>query len=58
MIDLTEYSSNELSLQVYNNEALYKIRFSRDLAIKINSMYKYTQAQLQQLTWDLNLDDN
>lgn len=51
--DLTEFSENELSLLVFNDEYLYKRRNSRDFLIELDEMFLYTEEQLDALKSDL-----
>ena len=55
--DLTEYPDAELSLQVFNNEALYKLRCNPgDLFSALNEIYIYTDNQKAKLIEDLIYD--
>lgn len=56
MTDLTQYSEQELSLEVFNNEGLYSIRFSTYLMDTLREVFTFTQEQEEVLTQDL-LDD-
>jgi len=54
--DITKYSDNELSLIVMNNEVLYKWAINRqfkDLHIILDTTYKYTEKQWEQLSKDV-----
>lgn len=57
MQDLTDYSELELSLLVYNDEGLYRMRrhILRDPSL-LNDMFKYTDDQLKVLISDLKED--
>ena len=58
MIDITNYSDNELSINVYNDEELYSMRTDkRLLMLMINSFFMYTDAQMEVLEQDL-LDED
>lgn len=55
--DLTEYSDNELSLVVFNDEYLYKLRRSkRSLLSEIEESFEYTPKQLEVLLNDIDED--
>lgn len=55
--DLTQYSDNELSLLVFNDEGLYKIRHNKFLmAIALDTLFIYTDEQYDQLVVDLEED--
>ena len=56
MQDITEYSDQELSLQVFNTEDLYNQRHSKDFMLLIDERFKYTPSQLQVLIEDLEDD--
>lgn len=57
MIDITKYSTGELSMLVFNIEKLYKIRHNqKQLNDALNLTYKYTKAQYIELQKDLNDD--
>lgn len=57
--DITEYSENELSLLVFNDEYLYRMRRNRRLLIaSINDMFEYTEKQLEVLNQDLDDEEN
>ena len=53
MIDLTEYSDNELSLTVYNHEGLYLMRHDYGLLDELKEWYLFTDAQRNVLFEDL-----
>lgn len=55
--DLREYSDNELSLWVFNDESLYRMRRSllKDQSI-LNECFEYTSEQLDVLIQDINDD--
>lgn len=55
MNDITEYSDNELSLLVMNDEYLYNMRHSSSLFETLDDMFTYTQEQLDVLK--SNLED-
>jgi hypothetical protein len=60
--DLREYSSAELSLLVFNDEGLYKMRRSilRDCEANkpsiLAELFEYTEGQLEELVIDLKAD--
>lgn len=54
--DITGYSENELSLLVFNDEYLYKMRRQRDFLNDIKKMFEYTSEQLEVLKQDLEDD--
>ena len=52
--DIRQYSVNELSDIVYNDEGLYNIRFDHDLLWRtLNELYLYTFSQRQELVNDI-----
>ena len=53
-MDITQHSDTELSLLVYNNEALYRARMRRDFLSLINELFIYTQEQMDDLISTLN----
>lgn len=56
--DLTEFSENELSLMVFNDEYLYKMRRNKkNLIATLDDMYIYTDEQLEVLNNDLDEDE-
>lgn len=54
--DLREYSENELSLMVFNDEGLYCMRNSRGLVEFLKDYFEFTEEQLEVLIQDL-IDD-
>ena len=56
MIDLTKYSEDELSLNVFKDEFLYNLRHRKDLVFTLDEMFIYTEEQLGVLQHDL-IDD-
>lgn len=56
-IDLTEFSDQELSLQVFNDEALYSVRKEKWFLDFIKDRFFYTKMQLEILIGDLTDDD-
>lgn len=57
MIDLTQYSDDELSLHVFNTECLYTSRHDLPVLLEIvQDNFKYKQEQLDTLLQDI-LDD-
>ena len=55
--DLTEYSENELSLHVFNDEGLYRLRRSRDLKSILEDYFIFSDEQWEVLETDLNEDE-
>lgn len=53
MKDLTEYSDNELSLMVFNDEYYYNKRSSRYFIGMLKTAFIFTNAQLAVLRADL-----
>jgi hypothetical protein len=56
-LDLTQYSENELSLLVYNDEWLYNRRRRNNLKDILDDLFVYTPEQLSVLTKDLEEED-
>lgn len=56
--DLREYSDNELSLIVFNDEYLYRMRHKEYLFEELDEFFLYTQDQLDTLKQDLEDDAN
>lgn len=57
MRDLTAYSDNELSLQVFNDEYFYIERYHKDyLLALVAEEFIYTQKQLETLLENLSED--
>ena len=58
MRDLTQYSDQELSLHVFNDEYFYIERANRPyLMALINEEFIYTDEQMRELINDLNDDE-
>lgn len=57
MQDLCQYSDNELSLTVYNDEFLYKRRHRSDFKALLNELYIFTDDQWETFVNDLE-DEN
>jgi hypothetical protein len=55
--DLTGYSENELSLIVFNDEYLYRVRCNRNLKDILNDHFTFTDEQFDVLQEDLNDDE-
>lgn len=55
--DLREYSDGELSLIVYNDEHLYRMRNNSQFLGYINDHFLFTDEQLEELEKDLE-DEN
>lgn len=53
MQDLTQYSDNELSLQVFNDEYLYNFRHVDYLEEILEELFLFTDEQLHVLKGDL-----
>ncbi len=51
--DLTEYSDSELSLLVFNDEGLYRMRRRRDFIDTLREYFIFTDEQLEELKQDL-----
>lgn len=51
--DLTEYSDNELSLHVFNDEGLYRMRRRRDFMDTLREFFIFTDEQEEVLKQDL-----
>jgi hypothetical protein len=57
MIDLTQYTDQELSLQVFNDEYFYIERSNRPyLLALIDEEFIYTREQMDELIKDLDND--
>ena len=58
-IDLTNYSDNELSLQVFNTEIFYKLRVIPPMMLykHLNRYFKFTGNQWSVLVKDIELDN-
>lgn len=55
--DLREYSDNELSLLVFNDETLYKLRRQFLIGTELlDDMFLYTNEQLETLIEDIKQD--
>lgn len=56
--NITEYSEDELSLLVMNDEGLYNLRRNHDLLKEVlDSCYVYTPNQMAVLEYDLMSDE-
>lgn len=58
MTDLTQYSENELSLMVFNDEGLYQQRFSLNIVDTLKEFFLFTKEQEDILISDLFEDLN
>lgn len=58
MEDLTQYTDDELSLRVFNDEGLYNIRHTAGLADALDSLFIYTNEQLSVLQTDLRGEES
>jgi hypothetical protein len=56
MKDLTEYSNQELSLRVFNEEPLYLDRHSLNFIEGLREIFVFNSAQLEELKTDLEDD--
>ena len=56
--DLTEYSDKEMSLLVFNDETLYRMRRSIGFITFLKELYKATDEQWEVLKEDLKDDEN
>lgn len=54
--DLTEYSDQELSLMVFNDEDLYRMRRSFGFVEYLREVFIFTDDQLEVLKVDLRED--
>lgn len=55
---LTKYTTNALSLVVYNTEDLYNLRKNKQKLFKtLKELYIFTDEQFVELVRDLNADD-
>lgn len=55
--DLTQYSENELSLMVFNDEGLYRMRNRSYLIETLRELFIFSDEQLDVLKQDIQ-DDN
>jgi hypothetical protein len=55
--DLRSYSDDELSLLVFNDEGLYRMRRRSDFIETLNELYIFTADQLETLQADLSEDE-
>ena len=56
--DLTEYSDRELSLMVYNDETLYKMRNRHGFIETLREIFIFSESQLDELNQDLEDERN
>ena len=56
MLNITEYSEDELSFRVFNTESLYDLRHSNDIVATLDEMFIYTPEQLETLQEALEED--
>lgn len=55
--DLKDYSQDELSLRVFNDETLYKMRHNRRILVDtLTELFDFTNEQETQLNEDLDDD--
>lgn len=55
--DITQYSDDELSLIVFNDEGLYRFRNSASLEDTLRDFFIFTDEQLQVLKDDLENEE-
>lgn len=55
--DLTEYSDNELSMHVFNDEGLYRSRNRYGFLESLTEYFIFTDSQLDVLKDDLTEDE-
>lgn len=55
--DLTEYSDAELSLRVFNDEWLYKMRRRRNFIEELEQIFIFTEEQREELENDLKEEE-
>lgn len=55
--DLTEYSDNELSMHVFNDEGLYRMRNKPYLKETLDEYFIYTDEQYEVLLQDIEEDN-
>lgn len=56
--DLTQYSDNELSLVVMNDEGLYRMRRNSQFIGLLKDLFLFTEEQLEVLEQDLKDEEN
>ncbi len=56
--DITEFSDDELSLIVFNDEGLYRMRRNSQLIGYLKDLFIFTDEQLEVLEQDLKDDEN
>jgi hypothetical protein len=56
--DLTEYSDSELSLLVFNDEGLYRMRKNSQFLGLLNDLFIFTDEQLAELEKDLDEEES
>jgi hypothetical protein len=57
--NLTDYSDSELSIRVFNEESLYRMRHNTRLLIEaLQELYIFNEAQEQELLEDIESDLN
>jgi len=54
--DLREQSDSELSLMVFNDESLYRMRNNSDFVEYLEEIFKFNSEQLKELAEDLESD--
>lgn len=54
--DLTQYSDQELSLRVFNDEGLYRMRRNSQFIGFLNDIFIFSDDQLEELENDLRAD--
>jgi hypothetical protein len=56
MEDLKQYSDSELSLRVFNDEGLYRMRHRRGFIDSLRDIFSFSSAQQLELEQDLRDD--
>lgn len=57
--DIRAHTTSELSLLVFNDEGLYRLRRNRVVLLEVlNDLFIYTAEQLEELEQDLRSDEN
>ena len=56
--DLTKYSDSELSLIVFNDETLYRMRNRRGFIETLREIFIFSESQLDELNQDLEDERN
>lgn len=56
LVDIREYSDNELSMLVFNDESLYNMRHLSNLESILREIYIFSDDQLEVLKVDVEMD--